>query len=84
MNTILSVGLILLTGLAAGKFVRKIKLPTVTAYVILGVVLGPHLLNLVSGSVIGASGLISNIVLGFIAFSLGQNFLIADFLSLKT
>ena len=79
INVILSLAFILLLGFASSKFIRKIKLPTVTAYILLGVVLGPHISNLVSLKIISVSGLISNLVLGFIAFSLGQNFLLAHF-----
>lgn len=78
-NTLFSLGLILLIGLLAGKLVHRIKLPSVTAYLLLGILIGPSLLNLVSDSILGASGLISNLVLGFIAFSLGQNFSLEGF-----
>ncbi len=77
--TILSLGFIFLAGLFAAKLIRRIKLPMVTAYLLLGILIGPSLLNMVSKGILGASGLISNVVLGFIAFSLGQNFLIATF-----
>lgn len=76
---ILSLGFILLAGLFASKLIRRLKLPTVTAYLLLGILIGPSLLNLVSSGILRASGLITNVVLGFIAFSLGQNFLIATF-----
>lgn len=79
INVILSLSFILLLGLASSRFIHKVRLPTVTAYILLGVVLGPHISNLVSSKIISASGLISNIVLGFIAFSLGQNFLMGHF-----
>lgn len=74
MNTIFSLGIILLAGLFAAKILRQIKFPAVTAYLLLGIVIGPHLLNLVSAGIINSSGLISNVVLSIIAFGLGQNF----------
>ncbi|MBN3039335.1 MAG: cation:proton antiporter [Candidatus Omnitrophica bacterium] len=77
--TILSLGFILLAGLFAGKLIRRLKAPVVTAYLILGVVIGPSAFNLVSESIINASGLISNMVLGLIAFSIGQNFSLSRF-----
>lgn len=79
INTVLSIGLILILGLLSSKFIKRIKLPTVTAYIILGIIIGPYLLNLVSKNVLGTSGLISNIVLGFIAFTLGQHFSLSNF-----
>ncbi|MBA7499188.1 MAG: cation:proton antiporter [Clostridia bacterium] len=74
MNILLSFGVILLAGLLAAKVLRIVKFPAVTAYLLLGILIGPGVLNLASEQIINASGLISNIVLGIIAFGLGQNF----------
>ena len=74
MDTLLSLGVILLAGVLAAKFLRRIKFPAVTAYLLLGILLSPGIFNLVSEQILNASGLISNIVLGVIAFGLGQNF----------
>ncbi len=78
-NTIFSLGLILLLGFIGAKIIRGIRIPAVTAYLLLGIILGPCALNLISKGILGSSGLISNIVLGFIAFSIGQNFSISTF-----
>lgn len=75
MNTILSLGFILLIGFFSARIIYKIKLPAVTVYLILGIVAGPSLYNLLSPDLLKSSGMISNIVLGFIAFTIGQNFL---------
>ncbi|MFC2061266.1 cation:proton antiporter [Elusimicrobiota bacterium] len=74
INTLLSLGLILLLGLIASALIRKIKMPAITAYLVLGIVIGPAVLNIISEKIIISSGLISNVVLSFIAFSIGQNF----------
>ncbi|MFH1783856.1 MAG: cation:proton antiporter [bacterium] len=74
MNTILSLGFMLLAALVAGKLIHKIKLPSVTAYLLLGILIGPSLGNLISPGILDASGFVSNIVLGIIAFAIGQNF----------
>ena len=78
-NTIFSLGLILLLGFIGAKVIRRLKIPAVTAYLLLGIIIGPCALNFVSKGILGSSGLISNIVLGFIAFSIGQNFSISTF-----
>jgi len=75
VNTILSLGFILLTGFFSARILHKIKLPAVTAYLLLGIIIGPSLCNFLSTDLLESSGLISNIVLGFIAFTIGQNFL---------
>jgi Kef-type K+ transport system membrane component KefB len=74
MNTILGLGFILLAGLFSARAINKIRFPAVTAYLILGILIGPALFGLISKEILNASSLISNIVLGFIAFGLGQNF----------
>jgi Kef-type K+ transport system membrane component KefB len=74
-NMVFSLGLILLLGFIAAKLIYRIKIPAVTAYLVLGIIIGPFALNLISSGILDASGLISNIVLGFIAFSIGQNFI---------
>ncbi len=80
MNAIFSLGLILLFGLVGARLINKIKLPSVTAYLLLGILIGPSLGKFVSPELISASGFISNIVLGIIAFSIGQNFSRDNFL----
>ena len=79
MNIILNLGFILLIGLLAEKCIQKIKLPTVTAFILVGIIIGPSLCNLVNPQLISFSGLISNIALGIIAFSLGESFLFSSF-----
>lgn len=79
MNTILNLGFILLIGLLAERLIQKIKLPTVTAFIIAGILIGPSLLNLINPQLLASSGLISNIALGIIAFSLGESFLFSSF-----
>lgn len=74
MNTLLSIGFIFLVGLFFARLINRIKLPSVTAYLLLGIFIGPSILNLTSQELISSSGFISNIVLGFIAFGLGQSF----------
>ncbi len=79
MNVILDLGFILLAGIFLAKFIRKMHFPAVTAYLLLGIFIGPSLFNLISPGIIQISGLVSNIALGFIAFSIGQNFSIVHF-----
>lgn len=79
MNTILNLGFILLLGLLAERLIQRIKLPTVTAFILVGIFIGPSLLNLINPQLIKSSGLISNVALGIIAFSLGETFLFRSF-----
>lgn len=74
MNTIFGLGFIFLGGLFLARLLNKVKFPAVTAYLILGILIGPAVFGFASEEILNASGLVSNIVLGFIAFGLGQNF----------
>ncbi len=74
MNTILGLGLILIAGLFSAKFAERFKTPAITAYLILGILVGPYVFNVIPDKVLNAAGIISNIALSFIAFSIGQNF----------
>jgi len=82
MNVILSIGFVLLVGLVSARLVNKIKTPSVTAYLLLGIILGPSFLNIAPKELISSSGFISHIVLGLIAFGLGQSFTKRFFLEL--
>ena len=55
-NTLLSLGIALTVGLAGAHLLNKFKLPSVTAYIVFGIILGPYLLNLVSADTLRTSG----------------------------
>ena len=74
MNFILGMGIILMAGLFSGKVAEKIKTPAITAYLVLGILIGPYVLSVIPHNVIKTSGTISHVALSLIAFSIGQNF----------
>ena len=82
MNTLLSVSVALLAGLIMTRLFKPLRLPSVTAYLIAGVLVGPYCLGACQIPGIGFSsaeaveklGLISEVALGFIAFSIGNEF----------
>lgn len=86
MATLLSVSIALLAGLLMTRVFKPFKLPAVTAYLIAGVLIGPYCLGafgvegigFASSEAAGALSSISQIALGFIAFSIGNEFRLAD------
>jgi Kef-type K+ transport system membrane component KefB len=79
MNTILCLGIVLVGALVAEKIISYLKIPAITSYILLGILLGPYALNVTGGGLIVSSELLSNIVLGFIAFHIGKNFSVEHF-----
>ncbi len=82
MSTLLSISIALLAGLLMTRVFKPLKLPSVTAYLIAGVLIGPYCLGALGISGLGFNSsdavrslsLISEIALGFIAFSIGNEF----------
>ena len=82
MNTLLSISIALLAGLIMTRIFKPFKLPAVTAYLIAGVLIGPYFMGALGINSLGFNtmdqvaslGLISQIALGFIAFSIGSEF----------
>lgn len=79
MNTILCLGIILVGAIAAEKIINYVKVPAITSYILLGILLGPYALNITGDGIMQSSELLSNIVLGFIAFHIGKNFTLEHF-----
>ena len=73
-NPILSLAIIFILSFFASRLTKKLRIPTVTTYVVLGIIISPGLLNLISKEFLATSDFFSQIVLGMIAFSLGENF----------
>ena len=86
MSTLLSVSIALLAGLLMTRAFKPLKLPSVTAYLIAGVLIGPYCvgrlgldgLGFSSHEAVAQLGLISEVALGFIAFSIGNEFRVEE------
>ena len=86
MHTLLSIAVAVLAGLMMTRVLKPLKLPDVTAYLIAGVIVGPFCLGALGVKGLGfntsedvaALSLISEIALGFIAFSIGNEFRLSD------
>lgn len=86
MSTLLSVSIALLAGLLMTRAFKPLKLPSVTAYLIAGVLIGPYCIGRLgisglgfdSSAAVHALSLVSEVALGFIAFSIGNEFRLED------
>lgn len=86
MDILLSISLALIAGLLMTRAVKPLKLPAVTAYLVAGVLVGPYCLGRLGIPGLGFNSmeqlegvaLISDVALGFIAFSIGNEFRLED------
>ena len=82
MDLLLKVGIVLLTGFVGGRLAKLVKLPSVSGYLIAGLLLGPSLLNMITPSDEHSLTFISEIALSMIAFSIGSEFVLKDMMKL--
>ena len=74
INALLALGIAIMLGLLSTRVMKKIGLPNVTGYLVIGLVIGPHCLKLINAEVAESLSIISSVALGFIAFSIGVEF----------
>ncbi len=65
------VGIAILAGFIAARFIVQHKVPAVAAYVLIGIILGPSVLNIFHEDMLMEIGVLNDIALGFIAFLIG-------------
>lgn len=75
---LLSIALILLLGLLMGSLFSKIKLPSLLGMILVGIVLGPHALNLIDGSILNISADLRQIALVIILTRAGLSLDLSD------
>lgn len=61
----------LLAGFVFGKLAELARVPEITGYIIAGVFLGPSIFNVLSFEALGSFDIITNFVLGIIAYQIG-------------
>ncbi len=80
-SILISLSIALISGLLLSRLAKLVKLPAVTAYLIAGVLIGPYMLGSFNIKGLGIVyeelellKIISEVALGFIAFSMGSEF----------
>ncbi|SFC66076.1 Kef-type K+ transport system, membrane component KefB [Alkalibacterium subtropicum] len=71
MSYTLYIAIILVAGMGGGKLAKKLKLPTVTGYILTGLMLGPSLLNLITTEVYYSLQFANELALSMLAVSVG-------------
>ena len=82
MEILLSLSIALFAGLMLSRLAKLVQLPAVTAYLVAGVLLGPFVIGAIGVDGLGFTSMekieslsiISEVALGFIAFSIGNEF----------
>ena len=81
LNMLADLGIMILFGIFMGRMMKHLKLPNVTGYLIAGLLLGPYFLpalgvpfSVLSESFVNNIAIVSEVALGFIAFSIGNEF----------
>ncbi len=90
METLLSLAIALFAGLMLSRVAKLLKLPAVTAYLVAGILIGPYLLGALGVGGLGFNSMaqikgmsiISDVALGFIAFSIGNEFRLSQIKSI--
>ncbi len=87
MEILFTLSVALFAGLLLSRLAKLVNLPAVTAYLIAGVIIGPFVLGLFNVQGLGFTAsdissekfkIISDVALGFIAFSIGNEFRLKD------
>lgn len=86
MQTLLTLSIALFAGLMLSRLAKLVKLPAVTAYLVAGILVGPYFLGalgikglgFISMENIKSFSILSDVALGFIAFSIGNEFRLAQ------
>ncbi len=78
MPVLISIAIIIFAGLAMGAVCRKIRFPALFGMIIAGIIVGPHVLNLLDDSILSISAELRKIALIIILIRAGLKFELAD------
>ena len=74
MNILFALAIAMAVGMAMTRLIKLIHLPNVTAYLIAGLLVGPYVLKVLTPEMNSELAIISDVALGFIAYSIGSEF----------
>lgn len=71
---IIHIGLMLFLGFLAGTIITRIKVPRVTGYLLVGLLIGPSVMGLIDSRALVRFDIIAQLALGLIMFNIGGQF----------
>ncbi len=72
MNTLTALGLVGILGFTANLVAMRLRVPTVSAFVLAGVLAGPHGLSIIDTPLLQHFAPVTHLILGFIALRVGR------------
>lgn len=78
MDVLFKLSIAILVGLIGGRVAGYFKLPSVSGYIVAGLIIGPSFVNLINAENILSFSIITEMALAAIAFTIGNEFLLAD------
>lgn len=79
LNTLTDLAIMIFSGMFCGRMAKHLRLPNVTGYLVAGLLVGPSVFGLLSSDFLETVNIISTVALGFIAFSIGNEFKVSYF-----
>ncbi len=79
LNTLTDLAIMIFAGMFCGRMAKHLRLPNVTGCLVAGLLIGPSVFGLLSTDFLDTINIISTVALGFIAFSIGNEFKISYF-----
>ncbi len=78
LDLLFKISIVIFTGIIGGRIANRFKLPNVSGYIIGGLIIGPSFFNVIKSGEAATFGIINEIALAAIAFSIGSEFLLKD------
>ena len=78
LDVLFKLSIAILVGLVGGRIAGFFKLPSVSGYIVAGLIIGPSFINLINAENILSFSIITEMALAAIAFTIGNEFLLAD------
>lgn len=76
-HPLLSLGVLILAGYLLGRLCQALRLPTITGYIVAGLLLSHSVSGIIGRDTVGSLGPFTEVALGFIALTIGGEFQLA-------